>query len=421
MLYRRLAVFAGGWTLEAAEAVGAGDELDALDVMDLLAQLVGKSLVVMEPGGARYRMLETVRAYAIEKLVQAGDEARTRARHVVHVLALAEAAWDAVGGPEQGPHIQRLDIERENLLAAHAWCGQAAECGDQGLQLIYLLRTYWIIRGLLGLGHRVTVESLARPAALARHAARSRLLVDAGQLSLFMGRHAEACQYLEESRAIADEIGDRRRLAAALLPLGQVYGNLGQHDRARQVHAQAVGLAEELGNRRQLAAALNALAQSHRADHELAVADAMYARVLAIARELDDTESIAIALLNRAMVAITSGEQAAARALLQEVEAIAARIRSEPVEQGLFDACAGLCAGLGEWQRCARWFGAVQEQAAATGIQRDAHDEAFLRPLVQLARDALGDETFASAEHDGRLQRTAGMRDELRAWLAAGR
>jgi predicted ATPase len=288
VLFRRLAVFAGGWTLEAAEAVGAGDELDALDVLDLLAQLVGKSLVVMEPGGARYRMLETVRAYAIEKLVQAGDEARTRARHVVHVLALAEAAWDAVGGPEQGPHIQRLDIERENLLAAHAWCGQAADCGEQGLQLIYLLRTYWIIRGLLGLGHRVTVESLARPAALARHAARSRLLVDAGQLSLFMGRHAEACQYLEESRAIADEIGDRRRLAAALLPLGQVYGNLGQHDRARQVHAQAVGLAEELGNRRQLAAALNALAQSHRADHELAVADAMYARVLAIARELDD-------------------------------------------------------------------------------------------------------------------------------------
>jgi predicted ATPase/class 3 adenylate cyclase len=419
LLFRRLAVFAGGWTLEAAEAVGAGGGLDTVDVLDLLAQLVGKSLVVMEPGGARYRMLETVRAYAIEKLAEAGDEAATRARHVVHVLALAEAAWDAVGGPEQGPHIQRLDVERENLLAAHAWCGQAADCGEQGLQLVYLLRTYWIIRGLLGLGHRVTVESLVRPAALARSAARSRLLVDAGQLSLFMGRHAEACRYLEESRSIADEIGDRRRLAAALLPLGQVYGNLGQHDRARQVHAQAVGLAEELGNRRQLAAALNALAQSHRADQELAVADAMYARVLTIARALDDEESIAIALLNRAMVAITRGDRAQARALLQEADAIAGRIRSEPVELGLFDACAGLCAGLGEWTRCARWFGAVQEQAVLTGIQRDAHDEAFLQPLVQQARDALGAEPFANAERDGRQLRTAGTRDELRAWLAA--
>jgi hypothetical protein len=212
LLFRRLAVFAGGWTLEAAEAVGAGGGLDTVDVLDLLAQLVGKSLVVMEPGGARYRMLETVRAYAIEKLAEAGDEAATRARHVAHVLALAEAAWDAVGGPEQGPHIQRLDVERENLLAAHAWCGQAADCGEQGLQLVYLLRTYWIIRGLLGLGHRVTVESLARPAALARSAARSRLLVDAGQLSLFMGRHAEACRYLEESRSHRRR--DRRPAAA---------------------------------------------------------------------------------------------------------------------------------------------------------------------------------------------------------------
>jgi hypothetical protein len=207
---------------------------------------------------------------------------------VVHVLALAEAAWDAVGGPEQGPHIQRLDIERENLLAAHAWCGQAADCGDQGLQLIYLLRTYWIIRGLLGLGHRVTVESLARPAALARQRGAQPA---AGRRRAAEPVHGPPRRSLPvPGRKPRHRRRDRRPAAAGrgAAAAGQVYGNLGQHDRARQVHAQAVGLAEELGNRRQLAAALNALAQSHRADHELAVADAMYARVLTIARELDD-------------------------------------------------------------------------------------------------------------------------------------
>ncbi len=105
--------------------------------------------------------------------------------------------------------------------------------------------------------------------------------------------------------------------------------------------------------------------------------------------------------------------------MLREVDALARRLRCEPVDLGLFDACVGLCAGLGDWLRSARWFGAVEEQAQATGIQRDRLDDAFVQPLVQMARQALGDEAFLTAEQAGRTLRTQGTRDELSAWLSA--
>jgi hypothetical protein len=109
-----------------------------------------------------------------------------------------------------------------------------------------------------------------------------------------------------------------------------------------------------------------------------------------------------------------------ARALLQEVDAIAARIRSEPVEQGLFDACAGLCAGLGEWHAAPAGSAPCRNRPCSPASSATPTTKPSCSPLVQQARDALGDEPFASAEHDGRLLRTAGTRDELRAWLAAG-
>ena len=275
-LLRKLSVFAGGWTLEAAEAVGARDGGDASAVLDILIALVEKSLVIMDADGERYRLLETVRQYAQERLVGAGVENETRARHLDFYLTLTEKARPELAGAEQGMWLLRLDLERENLLAAHAWARRAGDGAALGLRLVWALKPYWITRGLLGLGQQMTVEALACEGADARNIARCRGLCDAGWIGVLMGRYAEARGYIEESLAIARESGDERRIAMTLQPLGLAC--LGQDDlpAARSHLREALALARELGNKREIAAALNVLAQMLRVAGEMDAAEPLY-------------------------------------------------------------------------------------------------------------------------------------------------
>jgi len=419
VLFARLSVFAGGWTLEAAEAVcadqvlepgtGRGTRLvtalDAGEVLELLAQLVQKSLVVMELGGERYRMLETVRAYAAERLganEARADEVSTRRRHVAHFLAVADEARSHLAGPESARWLSTLDAERENLLTAHAWCGSDPLCLEQGLQLVFLLKLYWHARGLLSLGYRVTVEALQRTSTADRTFARCRALCDAGQLGYHLGQYAQALGHLEESHAIALELGDPERLSAVLPPLGFVLEALGHRQRAISIYEAAVAVAGELGRQRQQAVALNALAQLHRAEGDLQRAEDLYHRALRQFDELGDQEGVAITRLNLAMLAITSGRSAAALSLLRQVHAVAAALGSKPVANSLVEVTAGLCAGRGDAATCARLFAAAEARAAATGIRRQPEDEAFLRPLVGRALGALGEPAFESHAAAGR-------------------
>jgi predicted ATPase/class 3 adenylate cyclase len=418
VLFRRLSVFAGGWTLESAEAVCADEGLDSAEVLDLLAQLVQKSLVVMEPGGARYRMLETVRAYALERLQQANEEARVRAHHVEHYLALADEARLQLVGPSQAEWLDQLDRERENLLQAHDWCGRATECGAHGLQLVFVLKNYWRIRGLVGLGLRVTVEALRRESARQRGFERCRVLCDAGQLTYFAGDLDQARIYLEESLDIARELRDSGRLAAVLQPLGMVYMALGESAKALATYESAVTLARELGEPRRLAAALNALAQQHQVHGRLHEADALFSQVQAICQGLGDQESIAIASLNRAMVAINLGGCSGAQQILLGVRTIADALGSQPVEKSLREVSAGLCASTGRPHLAARLFGAAEALGARTGMHREVNDEAFLAPLMEQTRRSLGNDEFGRQEALGRALDAEAVKGELHGALA---
>lgn len=414
---RRLSVFAGGWTLAAAEAVAAGGDIAEPEVLDLLTRLIEKSLVAADPEAARYRLLETVRQYALERLASSDEDAPTRLRHLAFYLALAEEASPQLVGREQGAWLARLDLERENLLSAHAWCDRAPAGAESGLKLASAMRRYWIVRGLLGLGLRLTVEALARPGARERDLARWEALFGAGQLGGWMGRYAEARRYLEECLAIARELGDKERVASALQPLGLASLGQGHLSAARGYFEEALALARELGDRRELAAALNALAQLHRVEGELDQAEPLYRDVLALARELGDRESIAIALLNLAMVSIARGSGERVGAALREVLAIVEEIGSEPLAQSALEVGAGLAAFRGQWARAARLFGAVEAHAARTGLHRDPADQAFLAPLIAAAREALGAVEFTSVEASGRALAYQQATLEARAWL----
>jgi predicted ATPase/class 3 adenylate cyclase len=418
-LLRRLAVFAGGWTLEAAEAVGTGGEISLAQVLDLLTHLTEKSLVTPEAGGGRFRLLETVRQYAVERLDESGEAGEVRTRHLAFFLALVEKARPQLVGPGQRLWLAKLDPERENILAAHSWCDRAEGGADLGVSLVYAIKPYCFNRGQLDLGHRLTVEALARKGAQSRSTGRCKVLCDAGQYCSFMGRYREAQKHLEESLAIARELGNRDMIARVLQPLSMALLGQGLLTEARTHLEEALALAMQLGDKRELAGAINALAQIQRIQNDLEAAEPLCEQVVALARELGDREITAIGLLNLAMVLLGRGSIERARTSLLEAAKIAEETGSRPAGQSVLEVSSALSALRADWEQSARFYGAAEALMESTGMQRDPTDDAFLQPFIAKARDALGSAAFASFEQAGRALSYFEALGETHTWLKA--
>jgi predicted ATPase/class 3 adenylate cyclase len=418
VLFRRLSVFAGGWTLEAAEAVASDDEVDEAIVLDLLADLVDKSLVMVDAEGGRYGLLETVRQYAQERLADSREGEAMRKRHLDFYLTFAEKAGPGLTGPEQPVFLKQLDLDRENILAAHAYCVHTAGEIENGYRLVHAIKFYWFTRGLLNLGHRVTVEAISTPAAPATSLARCKALWVAGQLCSWMGLFDEAQKYLQESLEMARELHDLRMVVSVLNMLGFTALGLGDRSAARQHCEEALVLAGKLDNKRQIATTSNALAQIHRLDGELDSAESLYERAVALARDLGDRELAAVAFLNLAMVAIERGAADRARSLLLEVLAIAEQTGSKQAAQSALEVCAGLAAQRENWNDAARFCGAAERQAGDTGIHRDPADDAFVTRWMTKARTALEEPAFAASQTSGHALTYEQSIADARAWLA---
>jgi predicted ATPase/class 3 adenylate cyclase/DNA-binding CsgD family transcriptional regulator len=214
-LLRRLSVFAGGFTLDLAEAVCADELLEPVAILDLLTSLVDKSLVVAQEraGAVRYRLLETVRQYALERLLDAGEAAGVHDRHRDAMLELAEAIAPQLHGPGQREWLDVLDGEAANLTAA---LDHAVETdGERALRLSVALTFWWRLRGLLRAGERGFTRALdaADPTS---SSLRAYALWGGGLMAGFLGDLATALARVEEARVVAEEVGDQAALARAL-------------------------------------------------------------------------------------------------------------------------------------------------------------------------------------------------------------
>lgn len=417
VLFRRLAVFAGGWTLDAAEAVGAGGEVPAHDVADLLGRLVEKSLVEMAPGGDRYALLQTVRAYAEERLAQAGEADAVRTRHLDYYLAQAESARPGLAGVDQVQWLCRLDAELENMLAAHRWCDFAANGGPAGLRLIDSLKRYLFNRGLLQTLWQAVVEALARAGAAPRDLARCHAAHAAGQAAYRLGRHGEATTWLTEALSIARDLGDDARAASVMQELGMNALAQGERDSARRRLEDAVELARRSGDKRELASAVNAVAQVYRMDGDLDAAQPLYEQALELMRELQDRENLAVAALNLALVAIARGDGMAARRMLAQACGAAETLQSRLIGQYVLAVASALAALDQDWLRAASIYGASIAEAERTAIQFDPADLAVLEPLWQQLRAACSPAAFSAAESAGREQGYVQALSSVGQWL----
>ena len=312
VLFRRLSVFAGGFTLESAEKVCAFGEIGQEEIFELLARLAEQSLVTVGPDadGTRYGMLEPVRQYALERLEESGEGAAARERHAEHFVALVESARPVFLGAEHPLWLGRLEQEHDNLREALRW---AREAGDvcSGLRLVGALSWFWWMRGYLEEGRHWAEEFVSDPFDEDRpgyRRVRAKALYGAGELAFGQGDLARAAELFEEALALYRALGDVGGIADVLVELGQVARAQGDHDRAAALSEEGLRLGRASGDSRVVAIALGTLGRvdSHRGDTDGAIA--CHEESLARFRKIGHGWGSAYALANLAVAALGRGD-----------------------------------------------------------------------------------------------------------------
>ena len=303
-VFRRLGAFVGGFTLEAAQEVADDREIDQWDVLEHLGALVEKSLVVTE-GDAhpRYRMLETTRLFALERLIESAEAESVRRRHRDYFLRLAEEFRHESTVGDQRHHWVTLDRERDNLLLALAWAPER-EDAIVGLRLAAALHHYWYSRALPALGAQVTKVALGRAGAELKSRERCRALVTAGWLSSWAGQEDEAVRHLEEALRIARDLADPTILCFALVKFAHVRHHRNELDEALRLSSEALDTGRSLGDGFELGDALVMRAHTHTRSGERESARSLFNEALALRQRMNVPGGIVSIHLNLAFLAI---------------------------------------------------------------------------------------------------------------------
>src|SRR6266700_4112258 len=445
VVFRRLAVFAGGFTLAAAEQVAAGGGIGPARMLELLTRLADKSLLRVDhmDSGARYHLLGTVREYALERLAGASEEEATRRAHLRCFADLVEQVAPRVDGGREGPlglerELDRLDAETANLRVALEF---ARDCGDTdaALRIAGPLGRFAYLRG-----HYDEIREWMDTAVMAGTDApvvlRAKALLGSGRLALLQCDYLPAVRRLEAALRLYRELGDARGVASALQVLGSVAREQGRYARAMELHTESLAIAEGAGDRWAVASAHGYLgfacwlqADFERATEECALALRMF-------RELGDVEGIAWSLLSLGTVARHQGAREQAAALLQESRSLAERIgfregiawsleqlgllaadRGDPAAAALLrnsleihhdlrdrwrtcsvlEDLAAIALAQGNSRQATRLLAGAEALRVTIGTVIAPCDSAQHAATMTGARAALGDEAFAAAWQQG--------------------
>jgi DNA-binding CsgD family transcriptional regulator/tetratricopeptide (TPR) repeat protein len=450
-------VFAGGWSLEAAESICSDAGLASDAVLDLLSGLVEKSLVLTAEQGAeiRYRFLESLREYAADKLRDAGEEALLRNQHGTWHLALAERAEPELTGPHQETWLNRLDRERENLRAAQRWAlergdtetvarlgaalwhfwwarADAADAHEWVDAIVPLARqmppTLAQARALRGAGllagsladyatcRSLLGEGLAIARQLDDRGLLASLLDSLGRQSFVEARYDEARMLLNEGLAIFREIDDRHGLARALSHLGFLDYLEGRQEAARATYREGLAVARDADDPNAVAEFFDNLGRTFHAERDLDAAIRMYQEAEVIWREIGQGPRLAMVLNNLGSVHTLRGELTTARAQLAEALSLAQRIGNRRRLAFTLAAIATLAAVAGEAERAVRLDAIASAAVAEMGASLAQPIHMLGVQHLERARHVAG--PSASSPVAGRTMSLAQAVEETLAWFA---
>ena len=403
-LFGRLSVFAGGFTLQAAEAVCTGGEIERDEVLDLLGDVMDKSLVVAEAGeenALRYRLLETIRQYGMERLAEFGEAEGVRRRHAEYYLALAEEAEPELSGSRQGIWLELLEAEHDNFRAVLGWALESGEA-NLGLRLAGALGEFWHTHGPLSEGRRWLEMCLSEEDGTSSPYARAKALNEAGWITVFQGDEGTAL--LEESLALFKELGDKAGIASALANLGQAAGLYGDIGRVRELREEAEALRREPLDSRAILKLLHFLGAATYYEGDQARLVALTEENLAISRELGDTRSVVTCLILLGMISLTQDDHEGAAAPFKEALRLSHNLGDELNVFYCLLGLAGVAGSRGEPARAARLWGAAEILQEASGIRPPPvhRSEYEYEDRIVAARSRLGEGKFQAAWSVGR-------------------
>ena len=446
-LFNRLSVFAGGWTLEAASMVAKGEGVEEGEVLDLLSGLVEKSLVMIRggaSGGARYRLLETVRQYALDKLEEREEAEEARRRHAEYFLGLAEKTETEMRGPEQATWLDRLEAEHDNLRGALSW---ALERGgpELGLHLAEAFWWFWEARGYFDEGRRWLEQALAKSSRAS--AARAKGLDGVGWLAFNLGDidravaaaedglklHAQvelevsvaasllrllgitaeirgyyerATELSRESLALGREAEDKLTVVWSLLNLGRLSSDQGDHERATQLYEEGLALCRESGYTTLLPYYLSDMACEFllQGDQERGTTLSEEASTL-IRRQGQRGRPwgpVKGPLERLGWAALLRGDQEQAKAWYEENLRLSQKLGNKLIATESLEGLACAVGTKGEAQRAAKLFGAAQALREAVGYPQPPGERAVQEPYLLAARSRLDEATWEAALAEGR-------------------
>jgi predicted ATPase/DNA-binding SARP family transcriptional activator len=411
-LFRRLSVFSGGSTLEAAESVCAGGGIEHGPVFDVLTHLVDKSLVAVEAPGqegvqTRYRMLETVREYARGKLIGAGEADLARDRHLQFFARLAEQA-EPMLFTEQVTWFNRLDAEIDNLRSAIEWSMQRSDAGVREMAELGLLLAGALTWFLESRARRETSELLreilSKPGAQAETIARAKGVNALGHLEWSLGNLREARSALEEALAIGRKLGDKTTMAWALAYLGAVADFQGDYAAVPPFIEEALAASPDAGfigkNIRGVALCFLGDVPMHEGDFERA--EALYEEGVSLLREVQSKNFLTYPLRRLGYVALLQGDYVKAEGLFREC----LKLNQELGHQMGITACvAALAEGIaaqGDQVRALELFGAVDASLEAMNSQMFSPDQIEYERYLAAVRVGLDETTLNAAWAKGR-------------------
>jgi non-specific serine/threonine protein kinase len=411
ILFRRLSVFAGGFTLDAAESICGQDELKRNDVLDLLGRLVDKSLVNVESASekdeTRYRLLETIRQYALEKLTEIGEEAQEiRDRHSEFFVNWVEAVEPNIFGSDSAIWFKRLDKEFDNIRAAMDWSTNYGNAVNT-LRIAGAIANFWFVF-TLSLSHsewhsRVR-QALARPEGLERTVARAKALNGIGFLLWVEMYPIDIRLELEEALAIAREHGDNWNVAAALRNLGLFAGVRGTFVEARTFFLQSLEAWREMvpADKMEIGRTLMFLGDAALTHHETEQARSLFEESIEIWRDFGDQSLMAYSVRRLGQLALRGGDSIGALRLCKE--SLNLNHNTGDIRGVL--ACVAelgtISAARGNSERAITLMAAVESQLAQTGIRLLPVDKTEYERNLALLRAKLDGTAFEKAWAEGR-------------------
>ena len=448
VLFRRLSVFAGGWTLKTAETVASSDSVEEGEIPDLLSGLVEKSLMLAEEQdgtGLRYRMLEPVKQYAWEKLEDGGEGETVRRRHADFFLALAEQARPQLRGPEDKKWLERLEREHDNLRAALSFALETEEA-ELALRLAGVLGTFWHMHSHSEEGRKwleaalarderapvvVRIEALEalfwlafdqwdhdRTEAIAREAtelsaeaeiedslAASLRIMSAGPLWV-RGDYERGKELLEESLRISRGAGDRIMIAEALIQLAGTAWGTGDTERGKEIYEEGIVVCREAGYTFRLSDFLFSLGYQLLLEGDYERGAALNEEAVAICREHGYKRSLNFALDNLGWAALLQGDHTRAKTFYMESLAVSKELSDKACASESLDGLACVAGADGEAGRAARLFGAAEAMretlSEAVAFQHTPEESAWREPSRARARSRLGEAAWEKTVAEGR-------------------